>query len=502
MLDDMEADGNIEVRPQGSLLQDFLDFFKVECKEAAERMQPILLLIFGHGDEGSHGISIGGTGRPADAPRLKFLHIETSMRGLDVAVTLLTTACYSGGWLIQPRLKISALTAADVKHQSYAWKASLGHSYHGSIWATAVMEALIKMEDPKTTQFQSVFPAVDIDDLDEDVKSATFANLCEVIRMTLQTEVDDRDVHKISFAAQDDEWAQEWRQRSGIPLGAFQAQWDKLPRKPAQTIVAQRPVKTGGTLNQEANLPREEESDKLGHGFGKALTSRQAQSILADKCFQYLSSFPGIPQTGPDISPFNAATSFLESGHASTMTKAELQAMLEYRLGAMKLATTLKEVALPESREFPACHLFDYDSWIDNLSSGGKTPANATRRKVYHNCFERVYDAKLFGRPTPEQGMAYSKPVGYLTAAFVESGLEERAVEKAISVMQAYNKSHIETLTQRMRYDRSVRETAGAAFRTLGKRLRSPSPQKRGVIPRFSSEIMSHGIGEAPRISC
>ncbi len=76
------------------------------------------------------------------------------MRPFDVAVTLLTTASFPGGWLIQSNLNISALTAASKLTQSHSSKASLGQSYHGSVWATAVMESLIKMKDSKTTQYQ------------------------------------------------------------------------------------------------------------------------------------------------------------------------------------------------------------------------------------------------------------------------------------------------------------------------------------------------------------
>ena len=31
--------------------------------------------------------------------------------------------------------------------------------------------------------------------------------------------------HKISFAAQDDEWTKAWRERTGIPLAFFKEKW-------------------------------------------------------------------------------------------------------------------------------------------------------------------------------------------------------------------------------------------------------------------------------------
>lgn len=233
----------------------------------------------------------------------------------------------------------------------------------------------------------------------------------------------------------------------------------------------------------------EKQPTKLDYGLKKRSKSRRTRSILADTCHQYLNSFPGIPQTASTIRTFRAATSFLESGSAGTMTMALLQARLDYRLDATKMATTLRDVALPEDCEFPACHLFDYDSWRDALSFGERTPGNAKKSENYDPCFCKVHDAELFCRPMAQQGLSYSKPAEYLTPAFVENDLDERAVDRAIAAIQAYKKSRVETLTLWRRCDRCVKNTVGAAFRTLGKRLRSPWPWKRGVVPQSSSEI-------------
>ena len=492
MLGALQADGNVHVSSRGSLLQDFLNHVKAECRIAAEKRQPVLLLIFGHGDKDGYGISIGGEGDPDDAPRLRHQHLKILTRGLDISITLLTTACYSGGWLIQPGLNISALTAADSVSESWAWKASLGSSYHGSIWATAVMETLIKMEDPKTTQFQSNAPTIDVDDLGQDAKSATFAKLAEAIRQTLKTEVDGRDVHQISFSAQDDDWAQEWRKRSGIPLGKFQERWEKLPQRPAQAIVTQRPSKTGSTQLKPGSSSEPQQPHEYENRSIRRFTSHRNRLILADKCRQYLNSYPGVPQSSSDIRPFYAAKTFLASGSPDTMDMPKLQSVMDYRLDAMLLATTLKDIGLPTGCQFPACSLFDKDTWRDALSTTPRTPENIKRSETYRLVLSKVFKANLCGTPTIQQGPAYTKPDAYLAAAFVDNQLDEQSVDKAIAVMQAYKHSLVMTMTQRVRLDRSVRITAGAAFRSLGKRLRSPSPRKRGAIPRYSAEISSH----------
>lgn len=65
---------------------------------------------------------------------------------------MLLTSCYSGVWVLQPNLRISALTAASAEKPSWSWPSSLRGRSHGSVHATAVREALIKMKDEKVTQ--------------------------------------------------------------------------------------------------------------------------------------------------------------------------------------------------------------------------------------------------------------------------------------------------------------------------------------------------------------
>lgn len=75
------------------------------------------------------------------------------------------------------------------------------------------------MEDQRATQAHPHAIGTIEEDLDE---SSTFAELTSVIHDTLLYDVDlDGSRHGIRFAAQDDRWAQEWRQRSGIQLGEF-----------------------------------------------------------------------------------------------------------------------------------------------------------------------------------------------------------------------------------------------------------------------------------------
>ena len=55
----------------------------------------MLLLVFGHGDADTNGISIGGEGEPSDAPRLKVDSMKVAT-GYGTMAAIVLTSCFSG----------------------------------------------------------------------------------------------------------------------------------------------------------------------------------------------------------------------------------------------------------------------------------------------------------------------------------------------------------------------------------------------------------------------
>lgn len=60
LIKNIEADNNIRVFDTADLLQDFLRTFQDECRTAAKLNQPVLLMIFGHGDPITYRVTIRG----------------------------------------------------------------------------------------------------------------------------------------------------------------------------------------------------------------------------------------------------------------------------------------------------------------------------------------------------------------------------------------------------------------------------------------------------------
>ena len=278
----------------------------------------------------------------------------------------------------------------------------------------------------------------------------------------------------------------EWRQRSGIPLGTFQAQWDKLPRKPLQAVPAQTPGKSGGTQGSISGPSADNTTNENNIGFRRTLTRRKAFPILADMCKRYLACYPPEPDTGDDILPYREAERSLQYGRTDVLDLAGLQAIMQYRLEAMNLATEFKDLTLPSTGTFPPCHQFDARTWSVAL------PRGSPKSQAFGEISSLIHQSRILDGPARKQGRYYSKFKEYLAAAYCDNGFDRKAVEAAIATMLAYKKEQVDAATERIRYDRTVRNTARAAFSTLGRRLRSPSPRKRGAIPRFSEEIASY----------
>ena len=488
MLDQIENDPNLRVFKRADLLEDFIRTLKDECRVAAGLNQPLLLMIFGHGDPKTYGIAIGGSGPPRKAPRLRTAQIAACLRGLDISLTLLLTSCYSGGWVLQPELNISAFTAAGPENMSRAWDASLGGRSHGSLYATAVREALIKMEDERATQLH---PYRARDPLDEEASSSTYAELTKVIHSTLLYEIDPEfgPQDDIQFSAQDDMWEIEWRKRSGVPLAEFQAQWDKLPRLAPQSTAALFRRKTGGIASLSLSATKIEDR-RSTYGLHRKFSELQASRIIKDMSFGYLNSFPPPSNTGPDGRVHRLASRCLEGIELASPEMDELRHALTYRLEAMKAASEYKNII---GIDYVDCNDFDLRSWEYNAHhrAGGKASHEMGEKWLKYARYRRIIlNADLFTEPTLDQGWYYTKPYEYLAAACVDGGLDEESVNKAVLKALAEKSARVEALTMKVRKDPTVRRVSSKIFSTLGKRMRSASPpQGRASLPSFSEII-------------
>lgn len=137
---------------------EMIDRFLLEAKLASELAKrteaPLLLLVFCHGLSNYHlCLDDGNVSKGLSILALKAV-LEPGAR-----ITLVTTACYSGGWAMTPELNTTSMTAAGGFHTnsdkelreglSNAWDASLSIGRTcGSVFASTLLQTLSSATGP------------------------------------------------------------------------------------------------------------------------------------------------------------------------------------------------------------------------------------------------------------------------------------------------------------------------------------------------------------------
>ena len=438
---------NFRILKREELLQDFLHIFRSECKLARELNQSVLLLVFSHGQP-DHGIVLGNPeGKPVQ--RLMPSHVEIIVRETKAQVTLMTTSCFSGGWVYRPQLNSTILTAAAPKRESFSIPETIGGRSHGSLWASAVLDALMTQEAKNAQQATAAHP-----ERTKPVKleSTSYASLAQNIYATLSTQAYNiPEGHQIRFAAQEDNWASQWNTRTGIPLGAYAAKWQALPKvsKNARSVQNSMLCKTGGRVTAQKFLE------------------------VRTECQAWLDAIPGPLNAASNVSASSRVKRFLRG---EEMTAAEIMMLhkwMLYRLDLMSLATSYKTMVGLEYRD---CNGFDCQAWGEQ--------ACLQRRELMNRYLDRVLDARIFPRPTSLQGRADQKPEHYLACAFVDAGWTKLQVQAALKHMSARSRQLVDGITQTLRGNNKIRQEVERTYRTIGDMTKT-SPRKRRSIPEF-----------------
>jgi hypothetical protein len=431
----MEAAGNVRVVHPKDLLERFLSTLKKEIEIAHQKNQPVLVLVFGHGDEGTHGIAIGAT--PAmDAPRLTRPSFDFALKK-GVEVNFVSTSCYSGGWVIKPKLatpdvrlakpmfNITGMTAAGVYTESLAWAGSLSQGrYSGSIFATAIMNSLmITSEISPNDKPESIFAALEqsvttTDDGEAVEYSPTYVELSKSVYQAMTELGDGSDLYQsshISFAAQDDKWDSEWRTRSGFPLKRYREIWERLPAVPA------------GIQVYEENF--------LSNRVGSGRSNNLKISKIRSKAMDFMLSSPGDLASGGNTD-HRRFIQLIEGNDFSDDELNQLDKVLDYRMNLLRTASEYADFM--DLRFMPATH-YDTVYWLHQMRTQSKSINQQAAKDAkdalfrFNHIRSYIIDNRLFDLPLRDQGLAYSKPKEYLAIALAVSGLSEVDAEARIN---------------------------------------------------------------------
>ncbi len=406
---------SLEIVKQDKLLSAFLDYLKKECRVARHEGQPVLVLIFGHGEEDTHNVYMPGDDLAAlETPALTMEDFAKAI-GTGVAVTTLMTSCYSGGWTVRANLNITAMTAAGRFNESESWpeSKSVGKRFCSSIYASAVIESLFKLEESELPK-----------DMNER-QSRTYKEFEELVRDTLVQDVDRKAaVHDISFSAQDDAWAMEWKQRSGVPLNYYRSRWEALKTISNDDV-------THPMMNRDPAMSREADENPLPRG--RTGGSRSGiYRLVQQLARKYVNSYPGRDSLAKNHRLHGNVNRLIAGevnpGGAEYTYNAlhSIFTQLEYRLGVMERATNYRDIC---GLDFVACNDWSEDEWV--LSKGKET---LQKSKMIE---EMMSEARILRCRSPGAGDPYMKGRRYLAAALTDSGPDRTAVGEKISLLRS-----------------------------------------------------------------
>jgi hypothetical protein len=483
-----------------------LSEIRLACILARETDPPasVLVLLFGHGVQ-SLGICLDYSQIIPEGDLVGSFTIEQLQSAVppEVPVTLLTTACYSGGWAVRPDLNMTVLTAAgDISAQpgtgnhlqtwlSLAWNdsPSVGRAC-GSMFATTVISALTASTSPlldddypqDSAGHNPLQPS-----LATDAQTETYNEFCSSIVRTLGEKVTRRpEFHDFRFAAQDDEWDQCWMGRTGVPLSYFRQRWDDAP--------VYKTTSPNSFLNLDPNNPIWQ-SDQTGEscipssrtgsfvpqalrqdGRSQRVLRRSMQAtaaMLANSC-------PGDWQAGPNHRIRGLLRDYARGKDRGLQREEFLVNVMVFRLQTADFIDTIV-TNFGLTRPFgQKCLSWDRNRWYD------ERPKTSEKYTAICNCIQEV--GTTF-RGHEFQGNGFSRAYLYLAAALFDSGLSKEATFHVIRQVDECINGEAEIAKQGVTKHSYVRDRAARWFGSIGKTLRSISPSKRSRSGTRTSSV-------------
>ncbi|KAF8850436.1 hypothetical protein BDZ45DRAFT_731564 [Acephala macrosclerotiorum] len=418
---------NIRVENMQDLRSTFLWALNLEAKEARLKSQTLLVIIMSHGEKISKGFWLGGPFEVGTKLLVTPEHFREAIGKNDVPVTVMSAACYSGGWTVMP--DITGIYAASAVKESHSWPESKSTGRHcGSIWLSALIEASGHLQ--------------------QDGAKVTFSEYVKTVKGVAINRVDRlADDYGLSFRPQDDRWSMDYKQRTGAPLSYFWKRWDSLrgvrPNYGCPSSNRNPESKTGGHDDKAAldtwRLYNQEEDPedpfatmtgslraRFGTGSKNRVLERYARQVTK-QAREYASCFPGPHNVASNIPLHNSLKILFQKTKPMTFPQlSNISTQLEFRLAMIDYANTLaKRLRLSELPGFCPCGKLDVEDWC----------RKNRQSKPFEYILERLFTENIFGTPIPEQGRDFTMPAQYLAIAMTESKWSQTQIDQAISLL-------------------------------------------------------------------
>ncbi|KAJ5999803.1 hypothetical protein N7481_000212 [Penicillium waksmanii] len=470
---------------------EMIDRFISEAKRASELAKktnaPLLLLVFCHGLPNHHLLL-------DDGERKKGLSILALKAVLEPAarITLVTTACYSGGWAVTPELNTTALTAAShfsdhKRGLSSAWgiSASIGRTC-GSIFASTMIETLSSATSPLLDAHERS-DLSDENTLQPDAptnhQTLTYNAFCQSVLDTCQNSVTRLwEFQHFSFSAQNDDWEYSWTGRTGIPLAHFRERWDRLKSYPYTGRANLRDERNTDPQNPNFTTPVPSQTGGVqaanDQNIVDTMTDHMAHGRLKEMARIFHGTCPGDWTLSDHVSLSSGLFRFYELG-LDTEDAGMFEATIRFRWEAALLADYVVETfRLPVPRN-DICIMWHDGAWANAIEK--KFPASEVSQRwlAIAATLEDSFDLPRL----PQQGPPFDRPFRYLVAALIEADKPKNILAEICDAIIELMRNVKAFQNQRLCEDREVRRRGREWLRSIGRRARrSLSPRKMGSM--------------------
>ncbi|KAI4170253.1 MAG: hypothetical protein LQ343_005136 [Gyalolechia ehrenbergii] len=478
------AQQNLTITAPGTTLRDeFLRRVEMTCNKAQDRNDPVLLMVFCHGDVDRAelgGLVIGIDPDPQDAndfltPRL---FAETYMKTPKIRMSLFMSSCFSGHWVVTPRFHIrrpTIMAGARPKEETFAWGFGASQRHAGGVYTSAFVKELL--------QEPSGIPAGADANVIRSFADLTRDIMAEANRLCIPARLETAGGSLPLFTSEGG--SDRFYERTHLQLHTYRHNYEQLPRiaasdphpfmdKKRDVQPNDQEVKAWEKRHPEVSLP--EYSDRTG-GYGTTRRGiRRSTYFLAHR---YMSSLPGDNSMAKNIQLHNMIRRFNAGILDNDMTAIEeLRRHLLYRLWMLQRANQYAEAL--NLNKLPPIEQWD-----------GRVTDDRQMEKRYDTNWTIIQEANIFTRPDAGTGWGqfYSKPMRYLAYSFALSGYEGEEVKKLLSIMQNAIKA---STSMKVRTFMGSKRSAGS-ISILRDIVQPKSPRKRHRSSLASTGWMEGG---------
>ncbi|CAI7598210.1 unnamed protein product [Penicillium pancosmium] len=403
---------------------DMIERFLFEAKRASESSKrtdaPLLLLIFCHGLPNHHFLL-------DDENRENNLSMRTLKDVLapGTRTTLVTTACYSGGWAVTPALNTAASTGAG----------------------PTGCEERIQPKEPTDEQT-----------LAYDAFRQSVLDACQ----NTATRLSSSSFQHFTFSAHNDDWEYSWTGRTGIPLAQFEERWKRLKTHLYTGSEDNQTKRVGGDAKEEQTI-----IDTMPDHMAHERLKEMARIFHSTTCPYDWTLCDHVTLSSRLFCFYELGLNLEQAGTFEATMRFRWEAALfaDYIVETFRLPVPWDEI----------CIMWHDCAWANAIEKKISASEYSQRWLTIAPLLEDIFDSLgvCHREPgLPVQGPSFHRPFRYVVAALIEANKPEDELTAVSNEIKEAIKNVRTFQNQRVCQDEEVKCRGREWLESLGRRAR------------------------------